>query len=79
MKNTITLKPLPWKTLKHSKGMQAITPFGSYCIAHTLKGFEVSNTFPGYRKAPKYFGTTVEEAKELCQQDFVKRLKEIIE
>jgi hypothetical protein len=74
-----SVKPLPWKTLQYSKGLQAVTPFGSYCIAHTTKGIEISNTFPGYRKAPKQFATTIAEAKEMCQKDLAKRLKGVIE
>lgn len=80
MNNTsaIELKPLKWKKLQSQRGEQAITTFGSYCIARTLKGIEISNTFPGYRTAPKQYAKTVEEAKETCQKDLKRRIKELL-
>ena len=73
-----TTKPLEWRMLQSQKGEQAITSFGSYCIARTLKGIEISNTFPGYRTAPKQYAQTVEEAKDICQKDLNRRIAELL-
>lgn len=78
LKNYPTTKPLEWRMLQSQKGEQAITSFGSYCIARTFKGIEISNTFPGYRTAPKQYAKTVEEAKDICQKDLSRRISELL-
>ena len=78
LKDYPTTKPLEWRMLQSQKGEQAITSFGSYCIARTLKGIEISNTFPGYRTAPKQYAQTIEEAKDICQKDLKRRIAELL-
>ena len=73
-----TTKPLEWRMMQSQIGEQAITSFGSYCIARTLKGIEISNTFPGYRTAPKQYAQTVEEAKDICKKDLNRRISELL-